>query len=336
MTAHQPRGLLGGRAALAAAAGAVLAGSVLLGLRAPVVAAPPNQLLNPSVSPLGGNTGTTFAFAVTFESGQGNTPTSVTAVAGNVVIPLTRISGTPSNGRYRGTAKLPAGNWAVIFQATAKGNDPNVGGPSLSVNATPTPKPTPKPTPRPTPKPTPKPTPRPTHANPTQAPPPSPPHSNAPASAKPGRPSQKPRATPSATASARASAVVGGDVQTPTPTPTPTASPTAKLAAGRSAVGTSPLITVVVGSLVAIGVLALAVMSIVLAAGRRRRRDNRLELRPEEALQGGGVIPGAAIRAAGPRQPTLWERDWALDQAPIGSVEYQPPTDEPAPDGESA
>lgn len=120
---------------------------------------------------------------------------------------------------------------------------------------------------------------------------------------------------------------MGGGVQTPSPTPRP--------AAGRGVSGPSPLITVVTGTLVAIGVLALVAMSVVLAARHRRRRDNRLELLPEEALQA-GVIPGAAVRASGPRQPTLWERDWALDAEPIGSVEYQPAPAEPKPDDEGA
>ena len=33
------------------------------------------------------------------------------------------------------------------------------------------------------------------------------------------------------------------------------------------------------------------------------------------------------------KQPTSWERDWALDEAPIGSVEYRPPP-EPLPEEE--
>src|SRR5919108_6500501 len=116
------RAMLSGRAALAAAAGAVLAGSVLLGVRNPVVAAPANQLLNPSVAPASGTTTTTFAIAVTYQSARANEPSSVTALAGSVVVPLALVSGSSANGRYRGTAKLPAGRWAVTFHATARGN----------------------------------------------------------------------------------------------------------------------------------------------------------------------------------------------------------------------
>jgi hypothetical protein len=112
---------LGGRAALAAGAGALLGASILLGIRGPVAAAPPNQLASPRVAPAKGTTNTTFAFSVTFSSGQGNDPSSVTAIAGNVVIPLALVSGTASDGRYRGTAKLPAGSWNVTFQAAAQG-----------------------------------------------------------------------------------------------------------------------------------------------------------------------------------------------------------------------
>ena len=99
--------------------------------------------------------------------------------------------------------------------------------------------------------------------------------------------------------------------------------------------GPSGLVTVLTGSLVAIAVLALASMSILLAARRRRRRDTRLELLPEEArhLPAGGSGPA---KAAGPRQATAWERDWALDEAPIGSVEYRPTANGAAPEEEGA
>jgi hypothetical protein len=95
------------------------------------------------------------------------------------------------------------------------------------------------------------------------------------------------------------------------------------------------LVTVVTGTLVAIGVLALVVMSIVLAARRRRGKDTRLELLPEEALQVGAAA-GAAAPEPAPRAAAAWERDWALDEAPIGSVEYQPPAGGPATDEDGA
>ena len=93
-----------------AAGGAALVVVLVLGFTRPSTAAQPNQLLNPAVAPAGGTTSTTIVFSVRFESAQDNAPTSVTAVVGNVVIPLTLSSGSPANGRYRGSAKLPAGH----------------------------------------------------------------------------------------------------------------------------------------------------------------------------------------------------------------------------------
>ena len=100
---------------------------------ATTLAAPGNQLSNANVTPGSGTTNTTFTFAVTYRSAQGNEPTSVSAVAGNVVIPLNLVSGTPSNGRYRGRAKLPQGSWSVSYLATARGNDPSLNGPTVTV-----------------------------------------------------------------------------------------------------------------------------------------------------------------------------------------------------------
>ena len=111
-------------------AAVTLAGVLLLHATASTEAAPPNELLNPTVQPVNGTTATNFTFSVRFHNAQGNEPTSVTAVAGNVVVPLSRVSGVPSNGRYAGTARLPAGSWPVVFQATAQGNDPSVDGPT--------------------------------------------------------------------------------------------------------------------------------------------------------------------------------------------------------------
>jgi hypothetical protein len=87
------------------------------------------------------------------------------------------------------------------------------------------------------------------------------------------------------------------------------------------------LITVITGALVAVATLAMLGMFAILFARRRRRRDMRLELLPEEARQ-----PPAALEAGKPearRSRTSWERDWALDEAPIGSVEYRPPPTPP-------
>ena len=103
------------------------------------MAAPPNALLNGSVQPGSGTTSTTFVFSVRYRS-AGERADSVTAVAGNVVIPLSLISGQPADGRYRGSASLPEGSWDVVFQAAvAKGNDPSLGGPTVTVTLAPPP-----------------------------------------------------------------------------------------------------------------------------------------------------------------------------------------------------
>jgi hypothetical protein len=65
---------------------------------------------------------------------------------------------------------------------------------------------------------------------------------------------------------------VGGGLVTPSPTP--------RSIAGRGSSGPSGLVTVVTGTLVAIGVLALVVMSIVLAARRPRAMSPAVVLRP--------------------------------------------------------
>jgi hypothetical protein len=78
---------------------------------------------------------------------------------------------------------------------------------------------------------------------------------------------------------------------------------------------------------VALGALATVAMFAILFARRRRRRDTRLELLPEEARE---LPPSSEARKPeASRARASWERDWALDEAPIGSVEYRPP---PAPD----
>jgi len=121
-------------------AAAVIAASVVLSLWNPVRAAPPNQLVNPNVWPSDATTKATFTFAVSYKSAECNEPTSVTAVVGTMVIPLTLEAGTPADGRYRGSAKLPAGTEKVMFHATAQHrNDPNLSGPTIRVHRVPVP-----------------------------------------------------------------------------------------------------------------------------------------------------------------------------------------------------
>jgi hypothetical protein len=322
-----PRAMLGGRTALAVGAGVMLAGSILLGLRSPVTAAPANQLLNPGLKPAGGTTNTSFTFAVTYRSGQGNQPTSVTALAGNVVIPLTLVSGSAANGRYRGSARLAAGTWTVTFQATAHGNDPSVDGPTVVVRAAPVPTRMPRPKPRPTPKPTA----RPTVAAAVITPPPSSaPQTTEPRTPRPASegPRERPRRTPEATPTPGGEGPIAGGVGSPT------ARPTRDPSSAGGVLGASPLVTMLTGTLIALAVLALIGMFAILAARRRRKQDTRLELLPHEAREMPGIM---AQRSAAPRAAAVWERDWALDEAPIGSVEYRPQLPgEPADDDDGA
>jgi hypothetical protein len=311
------------RRSIAAAVVATLLVPVLVVLAAgPTAAAPANQLVNGSVQPGSGTTATRFVFSVRYRSGQDIEPTSVVAVAGNVVVPLSLASGVPSNGRYRGWARLPVGKWPVTFQATARGNDPDLDGPTITVKRAPAPNPTPRPTPAPTAAPT----------SPPTVPPPAAPQTTAPTTPAPATP-----ATPAATEPPAGSAP-------PSPAPTTLESEPAGNGASTATPGTSgdpaagvvddteqQLITILTGGLIAIGALTLIGIFALLRDRRRRATDARLELLPE----------GAATEVAAPRPspaaraPAAWERDFALDEEPIGTVEYRPPPEPTDPDQSS-
>jgi hypothetical protein len=311
MTAHGQRSLglgsahdrQGGRAVLALAAGAVVAGSVLLSLRDPAIAAPPNQLLNPDVFPSDATTKATFTFAVTYESAEGNEPSDVTAIVGTTVIPLTLEAGSPANGRYRGSAKLPAGTWKVLFHATvAHRNDPSLNGPTIRVRPVSQPLASPAPTARPAPQTTEARTPRPDTDEPTHRP-----HASA---ASPGETSP-----------------VGAGIVTPSSRATPDPS------LGGAAPRLSPLETMVAGALIALAALALIGLFAFLIAWRRRRRDTRLVLPQDHARE----MPASTYKpAAAIRKPAKWQPDWALDDAPTGAVESKPPAASEPPDEEGA
>jgi len=86
------------------------------------------------------------------------------------------------------------------------------------------------------------------------------------------------------------------------------------------------LITILVGGLIAIGALALIGFFAILLDRRRRNRDSRLELLPDDARNvSAAAATAAASRAEPARAPAPWERDYALEEAPIGTVEYAPP-----------
>jgi hypothetical protein len=272
-------------------------------------AAPANQLLNGNVNPNSGTTTTNFVFSVRYESDRGNVPTSVSAVAGNVVIPLHLVSGRRADGRYRGSAKLPAGTWQVIFNALARGNDPSLDGPTVKVTKAPKPSATPRPTSRPTPVPT------------AVAPPSAAPQTTAATTPAPAthEPTKRPRR---ATPTPRATGLGAGGLATPTP------EASANAAAGGGTDAERQVVTILIGGLIAIGALALIGVFALLRDRRRRSRDARLELLPE----GAATEVAAAHPAPTPRAPTAWERDYALDEEPIGTIEYRPP---PAPRDES-
>jgi hypothetical protein len=224
---------------LALAAAVLMAGAVVLGLRNPASAAPPNQLLNPNVWPSEATTKATFMFAVTYKSAEGNEPSSVTAVVGPRVIPLTLEAGAPANGRYRGSAMLPEGTWKVMFRATAQHrNDPTLSGPTIRVRRLLQPMPSPTATPKAAPQTTEPRTPQP----------------------HPDQRTRGPRRSPDA--SPHETHPVGPAIVTPSP-----------LATGGAALGggagrLSPLTTLAIGGLIALATLAFLALVAFLAARR--------------------------------------------------------------------
>jgi hypothetical protein len=80
-------------------------------------------------------------------------------------------------------------------------------------------------------------------------------------------------------------------------------------------------VTIITGGLIAIGALTLIGIFALLRDRRQRDTETRLLLLPN----------GSAARSAGSKaspaaaRTTTWERDFALDHEPIGTVEYRPP-----------
>lgn len=99
-------------------------------------AAPPNQLLDPSVAPPAGSTSTPFVVSVRYRSSSGNPATAVTATVAGRSIPLSLSSGTAADGIWSGVTVLPAGSWTVRFSASAgKGPQPSASAGPVAVNA---------------------------------------------------------------------------------------------------------------------------------------------------------------------------------------------------------
>jgi hypothetical protein len=261
--------------------------ALLLTAVAPVHAAPPknNVLSNGSVTPTSGTTATTFVFTVDY-SGEA---ASVTASVANRTVTMSLISGQLTNGRFRGTASLPAGSWPVTFHADAeRGKDPSLPGPRVTVASLATPLPTSQPTSPPTPAPTP--------ASPSL-------------SATPLAP------TPASSASAGASEVgdpsasgfLGGFLVTPAPS-SDGAAP--GLAGPKIA---DELWTLLMGGLIAISVLAFVAMVAIL---RNRERSSRV---PAEWV---GFVQDAGWE--GNEDDGVDEID-EVDGRPIETVSFQTP-----------
>ncbi|MDP9251124.1 MAG: hypothetical protein M3O78_07125 [Chloroflexota bacterium] len=82
--------------------------------------------------------------------------------------------------------------------------------------------------------------------------------------------------------------------------------------------GDQQLGRILVGGLVAIGLLAVVGFAAIWR-DRRRRQEASLALAPAEA---------APVPTAGPRPRPGWDPDYGIEDEPIGTIEYQPPSDE--------
>ena len=254
-------------------------------------AAAPNQLFGPTASPTSGGTSTVFNLGVHYVGAH--PATSVTAVVGARTIALSLTSGSADDGTYAGSSTLPAGTWTVTFHAlAAKGNSPSLTGPTVTVAG-----------PAPSPKPTPVPTVAPRAPTKTAAP----------------RPAATPVATPA-----------------PTPAVPPTATASADVAAipgvtddgqGSGGVNTTPnggdlvpgfFWPIMLGGFGAIG---LVIVYSVFAMKRERRRQ---AVAAEMALAARMSARETATAAEPERARAIWELDAALEEAPIGAVEYLP------------
>jgi len=264
---------------------------------APLVAAAGNALDGASVSPGSGTTATAFQFSVHYSSRQGHAPSKVTASAGGKTVTLSLISGTASDGIYRGSGRLPVGSWNVVFSATvSQGRSPTAAGPTVKVTA---PAPTPKPVTLPpaAPAPVAPPPPQPVPPAAVIVPPPAP----APAAPAPAAPVASPRAKPSV---ARAVAKK--------------ASPAAHSAAASAHAIPAPtkdqeqqLSNLMLGG---VGVIGLVAAFWFLVAWRRR----------EEPAQEAIAEVVAPTQPRAPPVPAPWAADSQLDDEPIGTVDYLP------------
>ncbi|HEX9893868.1 MAG TPA: hypothetical protein VGA78_08080, partial [Gemmatimonadales bacterium] len=232
---------------------ALLVLALLLVLAPPTLGAPGNQLSEGSVNPVNGTTANSFVFTVRYTSAQGHPATSVSATVSTFTVPMGLIAGTASDGTFQGNTNLPAGSFNVTFLADAQqGFDPSLAGPTVTVSFAPPP--TPAPTPPPTPVPTPPPAPV---ATPVATP----------AASAPSSPAD------GTTPSPGSSGFIGGVVETPPPS--------GQLDPGPAIGGgdvESQLWTLLIGGLIAIGVLTLFGIFLILRDRRRNTVEERITL----------------------------------------------------------
>jgi hypothetical protein len=265
-----------------------------------VMAAAPNQLSSPKVSPVSGDTTTTFSFSVHY---VGDYPAvSVTAVVGSRTITLNLASGSKSDGIYAGSSRLPAGRWPVTFNAVAtKANPPSTTGPTVTVARLAS---SPKPS-----------------AAPTQSSPSSPlPRSAAPSAVAVVSTSSGSTAKPKATSAAKPAAKAAPSHSRP-PVAAAIGLPTDDRHAdppGSIDYVPGGFWEVMVGGLAVIGM----VVAYYLFAMKRDRR--RLSMAAEMAVATKPSLVAAPVTDEEERAPAVWEQDARLEDAPIGTVEYLP------------
>jgi len=92
-----------------------------------------NQLSAPAVSPASGTTSTTFAFQVSY---TGFAAQSVSVAVAGMNLRMSLVSGSPTDGQFAVSSRLPAGRWPVSFSASsAKGPPASLAGPSIAVSS---------------------------------------------------------------------------------------------------------------------------------------------------------------------------------------------------------
>src|SRR5574338_150950 len=233
---------------------------------------------------------------------------AVVLLAAAAAAPVAAVVAMSSQGGavFRGASFLPAGTWSVTFEAAVNNTRSTTPGPTVTVSpATPAGTPLPTAPPGPTPPPTAAPTP----------PPPGRPQGIAPTPLGGSSAAAFPSATVTPGATPTGEGFVGGVVAT--------ASPSTRPASGGAGpaqdVGEEAVWTLLAGGLIGITVLAL----IGVAAWLRRRSgdaiDGRIALLPPEARD----VP-TPQEPSPPRPRAEWEAS-ALDDLPIGTVEYEPP-----------